>query len=249
VSTRRRDLAAALCRRELNLTFALALAATVACAFLAADSAAALRASGAMAPLAGRLLMRFDLTVLVGAGVLAVLRTAQRVADDHSAGWLDAYRGCGGDARAYGPAVVCAMTASGALLFAAAAIAFAVGVFVHDGVSDLLRGLPLLLPGGVLLLALHASFAAVISLLLRETVASLLAYATLGFGPTLLVTIHLIRAPADSQAGMPVRLVALLALPVGVPATAHQAAIAVVQLSIFAVVVAWVAGRLAGRRP
>ncbi|CAN5645085.1 hypothetical protein BH23GEM9_BH23GEM9_07180 [soil metagenome] len=248
MSLRRRDLVSALTRRELSRSYLLLLVAVAATSAVAADSAALMRASGAMAPVLSRFIVRFDLTMLAAGVLLAVLRVAQRVADDQTSGWLDSYRGSGGDHRAYGIGIIVAATAAGALMFAVAAVSFAFGIFARDGVSELLKGLPMLLAGGVILTAAHIGFATVISLALREALATFFTYALLSVAPLLALVMYALRTDGAMMPGMPGWLLSTWPPPFAVPATPYGLLTTALYCAAVATLTIPVAHRLAGRR-
>ncbi|HEX2166492.1 MAG TPA: hypothetical protein VHG09_04565, partial [Longimicrobiales bacterium] len=152
-------LGGALVRRDLTLSLALLL-------LLAAVAAAAAAyevhgpAGGGAVPMVGRILRRFDLTVLAVMVLFLALRTPSRVEADHTANWLPAFFAAGGSRAAYGAAVAATSLISPTAIFMAAAVAFAVSVKVLTGSNELLRVLPLTAGAGLLLLGTYAVLAA-----------------------------------------------------------------------------------------
>jgi hypothetical protein len=241
----RSALIVSLLRREFSPAAVLLLAVTFGAGYYGASHAAALRAGGTADPIFARLLLRFDLTLLGAAALIAVLRTVQRTVDDQASHWLEGYRAAGADMRAYGPALAFVSGAAAWLLFAAGASGFALGVARFDAAFELLRALPVLLISGALLIASHAALAAALAGLIRDALATLLVHALLAFGPLAAMMIQFSRGGGDAP-------LLKLALHLSPPTqTVHAAAAlptALLYLTACTLLAAVAASRLAGRR-
>ncbi|CAN5742095.1 hypothetical protein BH23GEM10_BH23GEM10_05380 [soil metagenome] len=165
---------------------------TPAIALIAAGALAGIWAGGAAidmldGPLTGVLedaIARFHTTVLWVAAFLVILRISVRGQDDHSNGWLVPYIAAGGFRWFHSIAVAAVTAMSMWLLFVAGAGSFALTLDVVGDSNDVLRFMPrLMLSGGVSLLA-FAMLTTVISLTVRDAIATLvLTFVVIGLPP------------------------------------------------------------------
>lgn len=186
---------------------------------------------------------RFDTTVLMIVTVLLVLRTAVRTEADQASGWLVQLFGAGASRITYGLGVTAAAFTSSAVVFVAAAVAYALGVNAFAGSSELLRALPRTLGGGLLLLADYAVYAGLLGVLLRRAVAVAFSVGALVVVPYALMTRHLMSGTVPGWlAG-----VAALAPPLIVPTDAAAVRVILLQATAGCLLLALGAHRLAGR--
>jgi hypothetical protein len=186
LNPRRRDLFAALWRREVNGPLLLTCAAAAALGVYAGVLAVQLR-SGAGMPVLDRFILSFDTTALMIVVFMTSLRVAVRTAEDHTAAWLDPWLAQGGDRAAYLPAVALTAAFAGLVLTAAAGVAYGLTLLHLDGSTGIVRRLPRILAGGALVLVAHALFAGLIGLRLRNAPGTLAAAAMLTVAPVFLL--------------------------------------------------------------
>lgn len=243
---RSRSLFPALLRRELGAGTVAAAAMVVAGSVAAASMAGEPGATANLSPLAGRLLRRFDLVVLGASAVLAALRAAVRVAADGSDGWLEPYAAAGGRRGAYVVGLAGAIALPAAGLFLVGAISHAVAVHVSAGSGELLRGLPGLAPAGILLVAVVAAHAVLVSVIVREATASVVATAVLVVAPYAAAAAAMARH--DGSIPTVVRFWLDAAVPIATAGDLRETVRQVALLALILPTAVVAAGRLVGRR-
>lgn len=231
-------------RRELTLNLALLILLTAVAAVAAAYEVHG-PAGGGSTPLVGRILRRFDLTVLAVAVLFLALRTASRIEADHSAGWLPAFFAAGGSRRAYGAGIAATSLIVPGAMFLAAAFAFAVSVRVLTGSSELMRVLPPTAGAGLLLLGTYGGLSAATGTLVRRAA---VAWAVIGLFIVFPTILALRYAAAEAAPPLWVLLVQLAAPPTFLP-DGTNALRAVVYILITGALTLLVAHRYAGRTP
>jgi hypothetical protein len=201
-------------------------------------------ADGGSTPIVGRILRRFDLTVLAVMVLFLALRTASRIEADHTAGWMPAFFAVGGSRRAYGAGIAASSLIGPGAIFLAAAVAFAASVTMLTGSSELLRELPVTAGAGLLLLGTYAALTAATGTLLRRAAA---AWAVIGLFiafPTILVLRY---AAGEAAPPLWVLVVQLAAPPTFMPDDGTNALRAIVHILVTGSIALLVAHRQAGR--
>jgi hypothetical protein len=240
----RHALLAALLKREMAAAWLVTLGATILVAAGAARMAPGL-VDGAGPDLTGRFIRRFDLTAMGLCAVLASIRIAQRTAADQASGWLDPYMAAGGSRRAYGVTLAAAVSLATSAWFGLAAITFAIGIRVTAGSAELLRELPVLLLGGLLLVTSFTVFAGVFAQVTREAVSALMLTGTAFAVPYVLVMVWLQGTGTVPEA---VRWLVLAVPRPFAPETWLGAVVGVIHVLAAGAIVASLSHRLAGRR-
>jgi hypothetical protein len=170
-----------------------------------------------------RVLRRTDLVMLCAAAVLAGIRVAVRVAEDHRSRWLEPYCAGGGSTTRYLAYLSLSIAAPWWVIFAVGAGAFSTGVFLRTGSSELLRAWVLLAPAGLLLVGavtVHVLAAAVV---LREPLTTILAAAAAAAAPYVAAAIFIAQGDGSPPPGW-LRAWVAAALPLVPAASGAEAA-------------------------
>jgi hypothetical protein len=178
-------LVSALVRRELGKGLAL----LVVLAALSAAGAAyeVYAADGGDAPLTGRLLRRFDLTLLGVLVLFLVFRTAAAIEMDHANGWLASFFAAGGSRMSYGIVSAATSLFTPFMLFFVAAVVFALSVAGFSGSAELVVRLPRTIGGGLLVLGSFAVLTVALGIAIRRASAVAFLVGILVIGPLFLV--------------------------------------------------------------
>lgn len=195
-------------------------------------------------PLLDRMLRRFDLTVLAGAVILLVLRSAANIEADHRDGWLPAFLAAGGVRWHYGAACLLAAIMIPVAMFLAAAVTFAATVAGLTSSPELLRVLPRTIGGGLLVVGSWAVCAVAVGLVARR--ASIVAgvVALIVAAPSMLLMRYVFREEAAPLWVLLIQLLSPLPVP---PADALNAARALVYIVFIAGLTMLLSYRYAGR--
>ena len=236
----------ALLQRELTLAFALIAALTAACAAWLGGLVVSDLGAGPAAVALPRLLRRADLLLLGIAALLSALRVTQLIADDRTSGWLEPYVASGRSAHEYSLALVGAVLLARYVWFAAAAIAFAGGIYAASGSTELAAELPLVLGGGLIVMAGITAYAAVFGVLVRDAIAAFMLAAIVCAVPLGVAAIFIAR-----ELDIPLLLRASLivvAPPVSIPGSLRSAWLFTAYIPLALLVLALLSQRRIGRR-
>jgi hypothetical protein len=198
----RAPLAAALFAREFGAPFVAAVVLLALAGWLAANTVTGMAELGGMSRIGLRLLRRFDLTLLTAAAVIAGMRAAVRLDEDRRSGWLEPYCSAGGSRATYGVALVLAATLPAWILFTAGAVSFGIGIMLLAGSDELLRASLVVVPAGLLFLAVVTAHVAATAFIVREPLATVVCATLLAAAPYVTTAVYLTRhefAPVPMQ--------------------------------------------------
>lgn len=235
-------LLSALITRELGTGFALLL---VLAALSAAGAAYAVYgADGGGTPLTGRLLRRFDHTLLGVLAVFLVFRSAAAIEVDHANGWLAPFFAAGGSRLSYG--IVSAGTAlfTPLVLFCVGALVFALSVARFSGSADLLHLLPRTIGGGTLVLGSFAVLTVAAGIVIRRASVVAFLVGILVIGPLFLILQYATSDAEPPPWAFQLQLISPLLVP---PPDVANIVRGIVYIAVVGMIVALVSHRYAGR--
>lgn len=232
-----------LVKREITLSLGLLLLMGAVAAAAAAYEVYGPAAGGAV-PVVGRLLRRFDLTVLALLVLFLTLRIPSVVESDQVAGWLPAVFAAGGSRAAYGLGIAIASLIGPSIIFGGTAITFAVSVELLTGSNDLLRLLPVTAGAGLLLLCTYSVLATALGTLTRHAAAAWAAAGLLIAFPIILSIRYVL---AEIAPPMWVMLVQLTGPPTFLPQDASNVLRATAYVVVVGAIALLAAHRYAGR--
>lgn len=175
-------------RRDIDLVFIGILILLVGLAVAVAWESSRMSVDEMVIPLLGRLLRRFDMTMLFALSAMLAVRMASRIERDHAAGWMPPALAAGMSRRTCGLNVALASFIRAAAYFLVVASAFAIAVNAFAGTPELVRALPRTLTMGLIVLGMLSVCTAVIGIALRSAASTLFVIAAVILVPLLMLT-------------------------------------------------------------
>lgn len=238
----RPSLVSALMMRELGMSLALLM---VLAALSAAGAAYEVYgADGGDTPLTGRLLRRFDLTLLGVLVVFLVFRTAASIEMDHANGWLASFFAAGGSRLSYGVVSSATSLFTPFMLFSVAAVVFALSVGGFSGSAELILLLPRTIGGGWLVLGSFAVLTVAAGIVVRRASVVAFLIGILVMGPLFLILQY---ATSDAEPPLwafQLQLISPLIVP---PPDVTNTVRGMVYIAVVGMIAALVSYRYAGR--
>lgn len=233
-------IARVLFHREMHWPFAIILLAVIAASVFFGRHAVTGASEGATP------VPRFPALVLASVIVLACVRIASRFESDAASGWIAPLFTAGATRAGYASSLAGSVLVASALLHAAAICAFAAGTIVFGDTYEMLRLLPRTVGAGTLLLVVIGTWCAVLSLVVRNAISTVLLLVVVLVTPWALVVRYV---ASGSEVPRWLELLARTMPPITPPVGVSAYAAAIVHLVIAAALLLAIATRTAGRRP
>jgi hypothetical protein len=232
----------ALVLREVGRSFAPLLLLVALCSVAAAYEVYV--AGGGGTPLTGRLLRRFDYTLLAVLVMLLVFRRASSIEMDHMHGWLAPFFAAGGSRWSYGAVSAATGLIVPYSLFALAAVSFAASVTVFSGSAELLHLLPRTLGGGLLLLGSFSVVTVAAGVVIRRAAAVSIVVAILVLVPLFLLVQFATSAAEPPSWSVVIQFLMPLVVP---PPNLANVIRGIVYIALVGTLAAFLSHRYAGR--